>query len=306
MLESILPWAYLWPVLLVGVAGVVLGVVVANVVVGAILLAIYLVLPTETIDQGIQWVVSGTREKFGQYFQRVEDHLRTTFPLHGGETLPSSCLLLWHPHSLLSVTSVLHTAFGLTPAVRSKIVSHSIYHSLPVIRDGMRTANSIPADFDTMKQTLEKGERVSVLVGGVREMLDTESKTIRLVLGKRKGVFRLALTTGTPLVPLLTYGESELFPVLNHPVLQDLNRFLYSTFRIAIPVTSWTALSNWVNLYWHPLTPVPTYVGDPIVVEKNPSPTESDLSALRETYIQRLQALFEETHPPGYSLIIQE
>lgn len=306
MLESILPWAYLWPVLLVVTVCVVLGLVVANVVLAVILLLVYLVLPAETIDQGIQWVVRGTREKFGHYFQRVEDHLRTTFPIHGAETLPSSCLLLWHPHSLLTVTAVLHTAFGLSSVVDSKIVSHSIYHSLPVVRDLMRNANSIPAEFDRMKQTLDDGERVSVLVGGVREMLDTESKTIRLVLGKRKGVFRLALTTGKPLVPILTYGESDLFPVWNHPTLQTINQVLYSTFRIAFPVTSWTALSNWVNLYWSPLTPVPTYVGEPIVVEKNPSPSESDLSELRETYIKRLQALFEETHPPGYSLLIQE
>jgi len=306
MLESVLPWAYLWPALLVAVVCVVLGLVLANVVLGAILLLVYCVLPTEMIDQGIRWAVTGTREKFGHYFQRVEDHLRATFPIHGGENLPTSCLLLWHPHSLLTITAVVHTAFGLTPAVESKIVAHSMYHSIPVIRDCVRNANSIPADFQTMKKTLEEGQRVSVLVGGVREMLDTESKIVRLVLGKRKGVFRLAFTTGKPLVPILTYGESELFPVWNHSILTEINKFLYATFKIAIPVTSWRALSNWINLYWTPLTPVPTYIGDPIVVEKNPSPSESDLSELRDKYIQRLKALFEETHPPGYSLIIQE
>lgn len=306
MLESILPWAYLWPVGVVGIAALVLGLVVANVLLAAILLLVYFALPKETIDQGIHWVVSGAREKFAPYFQRVEEHLRATFPIHGTANLPSSCLLLWHPHSLLSVTSVLHTSFGLTPAVNSKIVAHSIYHSLPIIRDCMRYANSIPANFDTMKQTLDAGDRVSVLVGGVREMLDTDSKTVRLVLGKRRGVFRLAYTTGKPIVPVLTYGESELFPVWNHPTLTALNQFLYSTCKIAIPATSWTALSNWINLYWTPLSPVPTYVGEPIVVEKNPSPTESDLTALRETYIKKLTALFDETHPPGYMLVIQE
>jgi 1-acyl-sn-glycerol-3-phosphate acyltransferase len=306
MLESILPWAYLWPVAMGAVVCVVLGLVVANVVLGATLLLVYFAVPSETIDQGIRWIVSGTREKFAHYFQRVEDHLRVTFPIHGVENLPASCLLLWHPHSLLSVTSVLHTAFSLTPAVKSKIVSHSMYHSIPLIRDGMRFVNSIPADFDTMKQCLDEGHRVSVLVGGVREMLDTEHKTVRLVLGKRKGVFRLALTTGRPLVPVLTYGESELFPAWNHPTMQQINQFLYSTFKIAIPLTSWKALSNWLDLYWTPLSPVQTYVGEPIVVEMNSSPSESDLSALRDIYIKQLKTLFNETHPPGYSLIIQE
>lgn len=306
MLESILPWAYLWPVLLLVTVGVVVGLVAVNVVLAGAILLVYGVLPKETIDQGIHWLVAGTREKFEHYFQRVEEHLRATFPLHGADPLPPSCLLLWHPHSLLSVTSVLHTVFGLSPSVQSKVVSHSIYHTLPLVSDLMRYANTLPADFDVMKQALESGSRLSVMVGGVREMLDTDRKTIRLVLGKRKGVFRLALQTGTPLVPVLTYGESELFPAWNHPTLTTVNRFLYETFRIAIPITSWTALSSWVNLYWTPLAPIPTYVGDPIVVEKNPSPTESDLSAIRDTYIQRLKTLFEETHPPGYTLLIQE
>lgn len=306
MLESILPWAYLWPVLVLVCVAVVAGVVAMHLTLALVLGLIYSLLPSEMIDEGIRWLVTSTRTKFEQYFQRVESHLQSTFPVHGGDPLPTSCLLLWHPHSLLSVTAVLHTLFRLTPSLESRLVCHSIYHQLPVIQDLARVTDTIPADFDTMKSSLESGKRVSVLVGGVREMMETEPKTIRLVLGKRKGVFRLALMTGTPLVPLITYGESELFPAWNHPTLTAINSFLYSTFRIAIPLTSWTALSNWVQLYWHPLDPVPTHVGKPLEVKMNPSPTEEDISMLREAYIARVRELFDSTHPPGTTLLIQE
>lgn len=306
MLESILPWAYLWPVLVLVCVAVVAGVVAAHLTLGLVLGLIYAVLPSEMIDEGIQWLVTSTRTKFEQYFQRVEAHLRATFPVHQADPLPTSCLLLWHPHSLLSVTAVLHTLFKLTPSLESKLVCHSVYHQLPVVRDLARVTQTLPAQFDSMKSALDTGGRVSVLVGGVREMLETEHKTVRLVLGKRKGVFRLALMTGRPLVPVITYGESELFPAWNHPTLTTINQFLYSNFRIAIPLTSWTALSNWVQLYWHPLDPIPTYVGKPLEVKMNPSPTEDDIVALRTAYIARVKELFDATRPEGTTLIIQE
>jgi hypothetical protein len=285
---------------------VVAGVVAAHVTLGAVLGLIYVLLPSEMIDDGIRWMVVSTRTKFEQYFQKVEAHLRETFPVHEEHPIPPSCLLLWHPHSLLSVTAVLHTLFRITPSLESNLVCHSIYHQLPVVKDLARVAQTIPASHDDMKHALDAGNRVSVLVGGVREMLGTEPKTIRLILGKRRGVFRLALMTGRPLVPIITYGESELFPAWNHPTLTAINSFLYSTFRIAIPLTSWTALSNWVQLYWHPLNPIPTHVGAPLEVKMNPSPTEEDIVALRTAYIAKVKELFDATRPEGTTLIIQE
>lgn len=306
MLESLLPWAYLWPAVVLVCVGVVAWVVAANLVVGAVLLSVYSMIPKDVVDRFLDWLVVGSRQKFAHYFQKVEDHLRETFPVHGAKTLPSSCLLLWHPHSLLAVTAVLHTVFRITPDLASSVVCHSIYHRIPVISDIVRYGGGIPADYAVMKDALTKGDRVSVLLGGVREMMETSEKTIQLVLRNRTGVFRLALQTGTPLVPVLSYGESEMFPAWSHPVLKFVNQILYSAFHIAIPVTSWDALSNWVTLYWNPLTPIPTHVGDPVVVEKIESPTDEDIRTLRETYIARLKELFDETHPPGYTLVIQE
>ena len=76
-----------------------------------------------------------------------------------------------------------------------------------------------------MKETLEH-ESVSVLPGGVREMMESAPGTLRLVLKNRTGVFRMALETGTPIVPVLTYGENELFPSMDSPMLRTLNQWL--------------------------------------------------------------------------------
>ena len=304
MLETFLAWTYLWPFSAAVLAILFLGLLTINLLLSLCVFALYLLLPTTLIDDFLHWSVETIRKKFEDYFLLVEEHLADTFPMVNQERIPKSALLLWHPHSLMSVTPTIHCSFRIHE-LDTKIVSHGIYHFFPFIRDFARLANSIPANFDIMKKTLEEGHTVSVMPGGVREMLSTtDDKIIKLVIRRRRGVFKLALQTGVPLVPILTYGEDQLFPPLTSPSLNLLNELFYSFFRIAIPLTSWTAIKNWINLYYHPLDPVTTYVGEPINVEKIADPSDDEILDLRDKYIKELKKLFEETKPDGYSLVI--
>lgn len=308
MLDTILAWVYLWPVLFVSSGlGVVVLLLTLNLFLSVAALVLYFLIPAEVLQHGIGSLVTLVRGKFENYFEAVEANLRQTFPIHLEAPLPATSLLLWHPHSLMSVTPVLHVAYRLTSVLPpSKIVCHSIYHTLPFVRDIARYAHSAPAQFSVMKSELEQGNSLSVMPGGTREMMETQELTLRLVLKRRSGVFRLALTTGTPLVPILSYGENELFPSIRSPALDTINEYLYAWFRIALPLTSWTAFSNWVKLYIHPLEPVVTHVGKPLRVCKIDEPTLDDVDRLRRRYIRRIKKLFRQTAPVGYKLIIQE
>lgn len=304
MIETFLAWAYLWPVS----AGILFATLVAlltiNLIVSLIVLAVYYLLPQKLIDDFGNWCIGTVREKFAHYFDRVESHLSSTFVMEGQEKIPQTSLLLWHPHSLMSVTPTLHCSFRIHD-LKSKLVSHGIYHSFPFVRDVARLCNVIPADFEVMKSNLEQGYTVSVIPGGVREMMITkEEKNMQLFLKRRKGIFRLALITGRPLVPLITYGESDLFPPVQSTFVSIFNDIAYSLFKVALPITSMTAIQNWIELYYHPLSPVKTHVGDVIEVEKIESPTEEDISALRDKYTDAVKKLFESSHPEGYTLLI--
>lgn len=308
MLDTMLAWVYLWPVLFASSGlGVVVLLLTLNTMLSGLVLGLYFLVPPEVLDHWIGWLVNLVRSKFEPYFEAVETNLRQTFPIHVEAPLPATSLLLWHPHSLMSVTPVIHTAYRLTDTLPpSKIVCHSMYHAIPFIRDIARYAYTAPARFPDMKRELEAGNSLSVMPGGTREMMETSEHTLRLVLKKRSGVFRLALMTGTPLVPILSYGENELFPSVRSGWLDTLNQHLYKWFWMALPVTSWTAFSNWVKLYSHPLQPVTTHVGKPLNVLKVEEPTAKDVDVLRNRYIRRIQKLFRKTAPPGYKLIIQE
>ena len=221
------------------------------------------------------------------------------------EKIPEKSILLWHPHDLMTITSAIHNGFRITDPsyTPTKIVSLWIYNIIPVIKDFMRLSNCISSDYQIIKDTLEK-ESVSLMLGGVKEILHADNKIIKLTIKKRRGIFKIALETGSSLVPVITYGESDLFPPMKNSFIDSTNQLLYSLLKIAIPVPTLESLHNWVKLFNEPLQTVHTYTGNIIKVEKNENPTDNDIDSLRNTYIKELQVLFKNTNPGKYKLEI--
>jgi 2-acylglycerol O-acyltransferase 2 len=153
-----------------------------------------------------------------------------------------------------------------------------------------------------IRKTLKAHESVSVMIGGVRDMLD--SRPYVITVPKRNGIYRIALETGTPLVPVLTYGENERFPLGEHWAFDMINDWLYKNFRVGIPFPSWTAIQNWSELSYKSIKPIHSYTGAPIEVQKVENPTDAHIESLRKQYVEGVEKLFKETAPPEYSLEI--
>jgi 2-acylglycerol O-acyltransferase 2 len=267
--------------------GVLMGV---NLVLGLLVASLYGLFPKEVLFES---VASRLRNK------QVEENIQATFRMECQEAPPPSCLFIWQPHGLISVSSVLFNG-GLCkhPNYRANhAVTLPFYHYFPVIGDIMRHLGSIPSDSGSITKTLRKGESVSVMLGGVREMLTAEGKHMKLYIRNRTGIFRIALDTGTPLVPVLTYGENELFPRSDEWWATDLNNLLHSYAGMAVGIPTWKALQNWLELSYRPLKPILTHVGSPI-------PATGDIPTLRNTYIKAVEDLFKTTAPAGYTLEI--
>ena len=54
------------------------------------------------------------------------------------------------------------------------------------------------------------GRGITIVVGGARESLDAQPRSLRLVLKRRKGFVKLAIRTGADLVPVLAFGGTHL------------------------------------------------------------------------------------------------
>ena len=286
-------WMYLWPLVLIGafvilvLVGMLMGV---NLVLGLLVASLYGLFPKEVLFESVS---SRLRNK------QVEENIQATFRMECPEPPPPSCLFIWQPHGLISVSSVMfNTGLCKHPNYRGNhAVTLPFYHYLPVVGDVVRYLGSIPSDSVSITKTLQKGESVSVMLGGVREMLTAEGKHMKLYIRKRTGIFRIALETSTPLVPVLTYGENEVFSRSNEWWATELNKLLHSYTGMAIGIPTWKTLQNWFELSYRPLKPIVTHVGSPISAT-------GDISTLRNTYIKAVEELFKKTAPPGYTLEI--
>ena len=296
-------WVYFWPSLvflgaaMLGLLGALLS---ANLVLGLLVFVLYSLCPKDLL--------------FDTLFQklrnpRIEENLQETFQLHATTKTPSPltspCLFVWQPHGLISISSLFYNS-GLLSAdgyARTHGVLLSFWHYIPILGDFARHLRSIPSDAASIRKTLNARESVSVMLGGVREMIHSQDPHV-IQIPRRTGIYRLALETGTPLVPVLTYGENERFPPGKHWIFTAINRWLYETFRVGIPFPSWVALKNWSELSYKSIKPIHSYTGAPIEVAKVENPTDADIDALRKQYIAGVEALFKETAPPEYSLEI--
>jgi hypothetical protein len=292
-------WVYFWPSLVfLGTAmlGLLATLLSVNLVLGLLVLVLYSLCPKDLL--------------FDTIFQKlrnpqIEENLQESFQLHVKAPLPpSSCLFVWQPHGLISISSLFYNSGLLSakgyPSNHSVLIS--FWHYIPIIGDFARHLRSIPSDASSIRKTLKAHESVSVMIGGVRDMLDSRPHVI--TVPKRTGIYRIALETGTPLVPVLTYGENERFPLGEHWIFDAINDWLYSNFRVGIPFPSWTAIQNWSELSYKSIKPIHSYTGAPIEVAKIETPTDADIDALRKKYIEGVEALFKETAPPEYSLEI--
>jgi len=236
---------------------------------------------------------------FPKYLEKLENNIDETFQFHEKKR-PERALYLWHPHGMLSLSPFIHVIRkGL-----GKIVSAPIFSKIPIVRDVYYYAGSIPSDYSVMKSQLEKGS-ISVIPGGTREMMDCQPRTMKLILKDRTGVFKLALETGTPIVPVLTFGEDETFPQLDIPILRSINQWLYSQWKIAIPFMSLTSVANWMHLADSSLPPIQSYCGETIEVPKTPEPSMEQIQELRKKYLTSLEALFQDKAPRGMMLEVE-
>jgi 2-acylglycerol O-acyltransferase 2 len=267
-------------------------------------MGIYLLLPRDIVDSVLQRIIQTFRIVFSATIKQTEENIRETFKIHVLYPIPDRSINIWHPHGLSGVTPVIHNGYKLTDVYKpTKGVVHTFFFYIPIVKDLIRYLNAIESDYTTIKQTLQK-ESVSVALGGAKEMKRVRNKVLDAVIKPRSGLFKIALETGTPIVPILTYGENEIFPQMQSSFLEYINDRIYSVFKIYLPFPSLKSLDNWRKISQHPLEQIHTYTGEPIYTKKIENPSKKQIEKLKSIYIARLQELFEKTHPPEYTIDI--
>ncbi|TMW40942.1 hypothetical protein DOY81_013978, partial [Sarcophaga bullata] len=140
----------------------------------------------------------------------------------------------------------------LYPGIRPKIATLNMFFWLPLVREWIYSLGIVPCSKDSLTNILnypinkEKSgnytsNAVVIVIGGVKETLDTKPGVHSIYILKRKGFIKLAIETGCPIVPTYTFGEQDLFPqvLIPHKIkkfeLISLFWLAFSTLLVHLP-----------------------------------------------------------------------
>jgi 1-acyl-sn-glycerol-3-phosphate acyltransferase len=244
------------------------------------------------------WILRWISEKTTTVSKTLEENIQKTFVIKG-DVPKDPVLYVAHPHGLFSMAPFLHWAVRITnwpPDQTICIAVHSIFFKIPIVCELMEAYGAIEATEEAIRAKLTEGVSVAVLTGGIREIHETHPGKMKLVLRPRKGVFRISQDLQIPIVPVLTFGENELFPPMQSAWMQRAQKYLRSWFGIALPFPTLASIKNWFRLLQAPLEPqVITWIGRPI------HPDKKKLVDFQGEIFVEFQRVFTSGKPPDYT-----
>eukprot|EP00899_Mesostigma_viride_P006298 jgi/Mesvir1/1566/Mv25486-RA.1 len=227
---------------------------------------------------------------FKSYTISFEDHasiLELTAADRQKKASPNPVLFCVHPHGIYCWGLVL---MSLQPEfIRVRILMAKLLYRAPLFNflvRGITCGGS--ASRGSFVRRLKAGEVMAILPGGFEEASVTEIRKERLFLKNRKGFVKIGLREGATLVPVYTFGESDLYYNV-----QGGWSFRLWLGRHSIPGV--LAFGAWfcpllprTNLELH------TVVGKPFVLPKIAEPTQAQVDQYHASYIKELQRMFDE------------
>lgn len=266
--------------------------------------------------QGVKWFRN-------MYWLRL---FQSYFPakLHKTVDLPANQNYIFaaFPHGVLSTGCFLSFATDTTgfstrfPGIRSRVVTLDFHLIVPFFRElifswgaascsEQSITNLVQASNDPKDPRNADGytsNAVVIIVGGAAESLHCRPNNFRLVLKKRRGFCRIALKTGTSIVPVINFGELDIYDQLNNPPGSLVRRFqekCKATTGIAPVAFIGRGFFQYSVGMIPRRKPINTVIGAPVEVTKIENPSKEAIDSLHETFCAALEKLFE-THKSHY------
>ncbi|XP_064212382.1 2-acylglycerol O-acyltransferase 2-like [Tribolium castaneum] len=255
-----------------------------------------------TKDRGgrpIEWI------KNFKWYKYTAEHFLITVKLAPGFQLDSNknYLFACFPHGVIPMgayhaIACNHSRFRqLYKNFNFKVAILLIQLLFPLTRELNLAQGGISASSESLNYALSRpqgGHIVLLFPGGALEATYTKPGFYKFVVKKRKGFVRVALQNGVPLVPVITFGENDLYNIIG-------DNYYWRMFQnITRKVTGFTPLIfNGRGVFqssfgFVPLErPLMTVLGKPIEVTKAENPTKEQIDKLHQKFQEELVNLFE-------------
>eukprot|EP00929_Paragymnodinium_shiwhaense_P013301 TRINITY_DN12116_c0_g2_i1.p1 TRINITY_DN12116_c0_g2~~TRINITY_DN12116_c0_g2_i1.p1 ORF type:complete len:358 (+),score=33.06 TRINITY_DN12116_c0_g2_i1:108-1076(+) len=220
-------------------------------------------------------------------------------------------IFVCHPHGIIGVAPMSHFGTNVTnfeetfPGVPVHLLGHNAIFRIPFFREWCLLHGHATVEKQCCLKLLRDGHSIAIAPGGAKESLECLPGTMRLLLRTRKGFCRLAMDTGASILPVLSFGENELYSTVQFQKGSRARRIqeaLQRRLGFALPV--------FCGRPWLPLMPqrkpIVTFVGAPVRAQPlpdyaTPADKEKAVEALHWQYCEALRALFE-AHKAKYGL----
>lgn len=236
---------------------------------------------------------------------RARENIRKSFIVEYpyGKLPATPHIFSFHPHGTFSISNVLHVGTDFTNwsyrPIKGTLSSNLKY--IPGSEEVLSLGNCVTSNYDEMKSEIRHGNSITVCMGGIREILYIKPNKLTLTIRKKQGIFRLAIETGKPLVPVITYGENELIDLIDIPIIRWIQeKIIPYGFVILIPTIE--SCIRWLSILYEPMnTPIRTVIGNPVDVGKPRIATAKEIEDLREKYFVALRELYKKTKTSSYA-----
>ena len=233
--------------------------------------------------------------------------------LHRSHELPPTRKYIfgYHPHGIISHGAF--AAFGtdalgfsqLFPGITNTLLTLDANFRIPLYRDYALRMGLASVSRESCENLLSTGgpnkegmgRAITIVIGGARESLDAQPHSLRLVLKRRLGFVKLAIRTGADLVPVLAFGENELYEQVQpdqHPGVHRMQLLVKKFLGFTVPLFHARGIFNYdvgMMPYRRPLNVV---VGRPLMVQQQKKPDEKYVEQLHADYIEELTRIWDE------------
>ncbi|KAJ8106362.1 hypothetical protein ONZ43_g7091 [Nemania bipapillata] len=232
--------------------------------------------------------------------------------LHKTHDLPATRKYIfgYHPHGIISHgawAAFATDALGFSlkfPNITNSLLTLDSNFRIPFYREYILSMGVRSVSKESIVNILNKGglngegmgRAVTVVIGGARESLEAQPGMMRLILRERKGFIKLAVRCGADLVPVLAFGENDLYDQLQpqeHPFMHRIQMFILKVWKFTLPFLHGRGIFNYdVGLmpYRRPLNIV---VGAPIKVRQSASVNQEEINRLHDLYVAELEKLWD-------------
>ncbi|CAG8041718.1 unnamed protein product [Penicillium nalgiovense] len=236
--------------------------------------------------------------------------------LHREESLPPTKKYIfgYHPHGIISHGAF--AAFGtealgfskLFPGITTTLLTLDANFRIPFYREYALAMGLASVSRESCENILTKGgpdgegmgRAITIVVGGARESLNAQPNSLRLVLKRRKGFVKLAIRTGADLVPVLAFGENDLYDQVDsdqHPIIHKLQMLVKQTLGFTVPLFHARGVFNYDVGLMPYRTPLNIVVGRPIPVmqqQNRDKINDQYIDELHSRYVEELKRLWDQ------------